>query len=96
MPNITATTRLFLRTRATTDPDGWKHWVFPEVPVSGRGNASPATREQRVAARIWEVVETQSGVRHSTLKRRDKWGNQHSRALRRVEEDHLMKFAIRD
>lgn len=94
MPKINATTRLFLRTKPVKDPEGNLRYTFPEVPVSGVGNASLATREARVAARVWEIDVSLDGVRHGRLKQKDRHGAWHIRALRRIEEDHLMKFAI--
>ena len=94
---VRAEKRLFLRATATLDPDGFRHWVFPEVACDVvEDGFARMTVTHFINGRTWEVVETPSGVRHSTLKARDARGSLHCRALRRIEEDHLMKFAIRD
>ena len=95
---ITATNRLFLRAKPTRDPDGNLLYVFTEAyPASLERQRSlsyiPVPRKGTISNR-WEILVTQSGVRHGMLKARDRYGNQHNRALRRIEEDHLMKFAI--
>lgn len=89
MPKITATTRLFLRTRGALDLDGWMCWTFPEY------GATSARSERGEHLREWTIRESPSGVRLGRLQRRDANGSLHTRALRRIEEDHLMKFAIR-
>jgi hypothetical protein len=92
MARTTATSRLFLRTRSTVDLDGARHWLFREAAprVITPESVSEYLRRQ------WEIIESRSGVRTGTLKARDANGSLHTRALRRIEEDHLMKFAIRD
>lgn len=74
MPKITATTRLFLRTRAAIDLDGWRVWTFPEVNpgpgIQGRSLAQLRDLEGS-GTREWQIRESPSGVRLGTLKVHD-------------------------
>lgn len=90
---VRATTRFFMRTKARPDPDGGRTYDFPEV-LSAAEQRGPANG--LLLRRRWTVRVRPDGVREGTLTESFLNGMEFRRPLRRIEEDHLLKFAIRD
>lgn len=76
--------RLFPRTAPVIDLDGNKVWELHEV----------LPDHSLECSKLWRVIKTPSGRLESILRVFGPHGSSFTRCLRRIEENHLLKFCI--